>query len=651
MCNGKRWWFGSILFGAARFVTRASISAMLGAAAALATMNAGEVIGGGSTSGASFASALDLSLLDVAGVSHHLGVRPGRDALVIVFLSTDCPIANGYLPELNRVCGQFSSRVGRVDFFGVISDRETTLAAAIKHSADFKPEFPMLFDASGDLAAILRPTHVPEAFVFDRAGALVYRGRIDDSWVELGKRRSSATKHELREALEAAVAGKIVSVQSATPVGCLFEPKHGDARGKVTYTRDIAPILQANCVSCHRDGEVAPFALTAYRDAAKRADMLAQVVDSRLMPPWRPAPDFGHHLGVRRLTDSQIALFENWAEAGAPEGDQANLPQPPRFTDGWQLGEPDLVITAPEPFEVPAEGRDVFRCFVIPLPVDEDKLVAAVEFRPGNRRVVHHSLFFLDNRGEARKKDAADPGPGYSTFGGPGVLPSGSLGGWAPGQVPPVFQDGAGRMLRKGSDLILQMHYHPSGKAEIDQSTVGIHFVKQPSQKIIAPLMIIDRSLYIPAGACDHQMSGSYTLPADVTMIGVTPHMHLLGRQMKVAARLPDGTSEPLIWIKDWNFNWQDQYLLAQPIKLPKGTQLEVEAVYDNSAANPLNPNSPPKEVTWGEQTTDEMFICFFNVLVDDPDQLRTVITDNMRAAAMSRLKAGLPKLPALPKP
>jgi hypothetical protein len=300
-----------------------------------------------------------------------------------------------------------------------------------------------------------------------------------------------------------------------------------------------------------------------------------------------------------------------------------------------------------EPFEVPADGRDVFRNFVIPIDIEEDQLVSVAEFRPGNRRVVHHAIFYLDNTRVARKKDAADPGPGYASFGGPGFLPSGSIGGWAPGGTPQRLRDGMGRQLRKGSDLVLQIHYHPSGKVESDQSTVGIHFVKGGSRKIVVPITILDRGLYIPAGAERHTIAGAYTFPSDVTMVGVIPHMHLLGKESRVTATLPDGTQEPLIWIRDWNFNWQDQYHLAQPRRYPKGTRVDVEAVYYNSDNNPLNPNSPPKEVTWGEQTTDEMFVCFFLVSTDDPGDLLPLMIDNIRSMG-PRMRI---RRPARPEP
>jgi len=587
---------------------------------------------------------LELTILDTEGVPHALRPNHDRAALVVVFLGTECPIANGCIPELNRQFAELVEVDSHVAFFGVISDRSVTRAAAGRHATQFKIKFPVLFDASGELAEALKPTHTPEAFVIDRDGRLAYRGRIDDLYADLGKKRAGASRHDLAKALADVLAARPVATPRTEPVGCLYEPvREKNGLTAVTYTRNIAPIMQAHCVQCHRDNEIAPFPLVSYADVSKRARQLVRVTQSRLMPPWKPEPGFGHFLNERRLTERERALLAEWAKAGAPEGDLDNLPPPPKFAEGWQLGEPDLVVKIDEAFDVPAGGRDVFRNFVIPVELTEDKLVSVAEFRPGNRRVVHHALFYLDRSGTARKMDAADPGLGYGSFGGPGFIPSGSIGGWAPGGVPQPLRDGMGRRLQKGSDLVLQVHYHPSGKAELDQSAIGIHFVKQKSQKAVFPLTIIDRRLYLPAGAERHTMSGSYTLPFDITLVVVVPHMHLLGRESKATATLPDGTIEPLVWIKDWDFNWQDQYHLAKPRKFPKGTRFDYEAIYDNSDENPLNPNLPPREVTWGEETTDEMFLCFFLVTADRPEDQLPLMLDNLRVMGPGLKKPGKP--------
>jgi hypothetical protein len=348
--------------------------------------------------------------------------------------------------------------------------------------------------------------------------------------------------------------------------------------GEVTYCKDVAPILWKHCAGCHRPGEIGPFPLLTYRDAAKRAGDIVTVTQDRLMPPWKAEPGYGEFHDPRRLSDRDLALLDAWAAGGAPEGDPADLPPRPRFSEGWQLGEPDLVLRLPEPFTVRASGPDLYQCFVLPTGLDGDKAVAAVEFRPGNPRVVHHALFFLDRTGKARALDAADPAPGYGHFGGIGFLPSGALGGWAPGAIPRRLPEGMGRPLPKGSDLVLQVHYHPDGKPETDRSVVGLYFTKSPTTRFVMGLPLSRRDFAIPAGDPRYKVAVDFTLPADVRAVAITPHMHLLGREMKVTAVRPDGTVQPLIWIKDWDFNWQGSYQYHEPVSLPKGTRLEVEA-------------------------------------------------------------------------
>lgn len=397
---------------------------------------------------------------------------------------------------------------------------------------------------------------------------------------------------------------------------------------EVTFNKDIAPIVFQNCARCHRPGEVGPFSLLSYNDAAKRADFLAEVVASRRMPPWKPEPDFGHFMDALRLSDEQIQLFTRWAKTGAKEGRAEDLPPQPKFSDGWQLGEPDLVLKMAEPFTVPASGRDVYRCFVIPIDNADDKMIAAVEFRPGNSRVVHHAILYTDTTGAGRKRDELDKDQGYATFGGPGITPTGGLGGWAPGATPRFLPDGIARYLKKGSDLVLQLHYHPSGKAEPDQSSVGVYFSRKPVKQIVAGVAVRSRKLDIPAGESRHRVTAeTEPLPAAVDARGIFPHMHNVGREMKVFATLPDSDQTvPLIWIKDWDFNWQGAYQYAAPVRLPKGAVIHIESYYDNSDSNPRNPNHPPKAVHWGEQTNDEMCLCVVQVTADTIADLRAIV-------------------------
>jgi hypothetical protein len=271
----------------------------------------------------------------------------------------------------------------------------------------------------------------------------------------------------------------------------------------------------------------------------------------------------------------------------------------------------------PESFTVKAEGRDVYRCFVLPLNLAEDKFVEAVEFRPGNRKIVHHAIFFLDTTGKARELDEADPGLGYARMGGPGFAPTGSLGGWAPGYMPQRLPGGVARRIKKGSDLVVQTHYHPSGKEESDRSTIGIYFAKKDPKKLLMSIPSLVRDLDIPAGDASYVTRRETEVPLAGELIGITPHAHLLCKEIKVDATLPGGKPLPLIWIKDWDFNWQGEYQYAKPVSLPAGTKLALEFKYDNSADNPAQPSDPPRRVTWGEQTTDEMAIVFFQVLVD----------------------------------
>jgi len=581
--------------------------------------------------------AITFSLLDLGGTTHNLDQNDGKRFRAFVFVSPECPISNGYLKTLNDLHHKFSGK--SVELFGVVADPTVTRTQAAKHFSEYKAGFPILFDASGLLLRALKPTHVPEAFVLDRDGKVIYRGAIDNAWETIGRRRPKAEKEFLSDAVAAAISGKVPPVAETKPVGCLNEsPPKGDAKAKVTYTRDIAPIIQSRCLNCHRDGQVAPFALADYEQTAKRAKQIVRVTQDRIMPPWIPSPGHDKFVGERWMTDRELELFQTWADTGRAKGDDADLPPAPKFAEGWRLGQPDLIVKMAEPFTVPADGPDLLQNFVIPLDIAEDKLVAAVEFHPGNKRVDHHCVMFLDDSGTARKLDKATPEPGYPNFGGPGFLPSGALGGWSVGNTPRPLPNGMGRYLKKGSDLVVQMHYHPTGKVETDQSEIGLYFVKKPvaeslkePAKLVGSIWMANYEMDIAAGAKSYRRSSTYTLPKEVIMVGVVPHMHLLGKSMKVTATLPDKTVKTLIDIKNWNYNWQDEYYYERPFKLPAGTRLDVEAVFDNSADNPSNPSSPPKRVTWGDGTKDEMLFCFFLLSAEKTEDLIHVIFDNLK--------------------
>jgi mono/diheme cytochrome c family protein len=396
--------------------------------------------------------------------------------------------------------------------------------------------------------------------------------------------------------------------------------------GEVTFTKDVAPILFKHCASCHRPGEVGPFPLLTYRDAARRAKHLAEVAAERRMPPWLPEPGPHRFLDERRLSDAELAVLERWARTGARQGDPADLPAPPKFTDGWQLGPPDLIIKMPKPFTVPAEGADVYQAFVIPVPVDQLRWVKGFEFRPGNRKVVHHANLLLDATGKLRERAEKADGPGFRTNAGVEARQNatGALGGWRPGTTARFLADGFARGVRPGTDVVFNVHYHPSGKAEEDQSSLGLYFTDKPGQKrtfnislFVSPDAGNARLLDIPAGEKRHKVALTKIVPADAVVNFVTPHAHYLLKEMTLTATRPGGPPEPLLEIKNWDFNQQDVYYFAELVKLPKGTRLDLVGSYDNSAENLQNPSNPPQDVHWGERTTDEMFAVVLGIVPD----------------------------------
>ena len=410
-----------------------------------------------------------------------------------------------------------------------------------------------------------------------------------------------------------------------------------------TFTQDVAAIVFAHCAGCHRPGEVAPFPLLSYADAKRKGRMIKQVVDDRFMPPWHPEPGFGEFRNCLRLPDADVKTIDAWVDAGMPEGPKEALPALPKFPEGWQLGTPDLVVQMPKGFEVPAAGRDVYRNFVLPLSLPEDRWITAIEVRPSARAVLHHTLFFLDDNGEARRFDGQDGKPGYS---GMRLQRGQPFGGWAVGGMPEHLPDGLAILLPKGRDLILQSHFHPSGRKETEQTTLGFYFAKAPPRRTIVPIQLppffgITAGIDIPPGDPKWRLEDSFTLPCDVDAVTVGGHAHTLLHTLRMQARLPDGKVEPLLLIGNWDFDWQNRYTYASAVRLPKGSVLEVELVYDNSSDNPNNPNKPPKRVHWGPQTTDEMgSITLMVVPADERDLqvLQTAVNQKMLEKALSRV-------------
>jgi mono/diheme cytochrome c family protein len=562
-----------------------------------------------------------LSFRSLAGRRVNLAAPPSG-ATALVFYSTECPISNSYSPTLSTLAHAFPAK--SVKWLGVCVDPDLSDSDVEAHARDFGLMFTVVRDRRGSLARKLGAKVTPEAVVIDDQGRIRYHGRIDDQFAERRKRNLNPGGSELKDALAAVLAGKEVAAAQVDAVGCPL-PEVAAAGAIPTYCKDVAPILQKNCQECHRPGQVGPFALETFEQARKRASDIAAVVEDRVMPPWKAAPHVGLKFKDQRtLSEDQVATIVAWAQNDAPEGNPADLPPPANFPDDWQLGTPDLIVDIGTDFAVPASGEDIYRCFVVPSHQEKDHYVSAVEYRPGNRRVVHHILAFVDTSGKARERDTADPGPGYSCFGGPGEPIHGGLGGWAPGNLPRRLDDGLGRSLPRGSDIIIQVHYHPQGKPETDRSRIGIYFARKPVKQILHWGVVINPELELPPNKSHIEVKGAWEVPVDLIAYNVAPHMHLLGRDMKISVKFPDGRVQDIIKIDDWDFNWQYTYFFEKPLDVPKGSLFTLVAHYDNSASNPRNPNRDhPKLVKWGEATTDEMCIGFLGVTKKSQDLTR----------------------------
>ncbi len=447
----------------------------------------------------------------------------------------------------------------------------------------------------------------PQVFVFDREGTLAYRGAIDDNRYE-----NRVKERYLLAAVDSLLSNKPVAETSTKSLGCsvhLADPLEAET---VTYSQHVARILQDNCQSCHRDGQVAPFSLTNYEQARQWQEEIRAYSQKRLMPPWKAAPECGDFANDISLSTTEIALIARWVEEGAQPGNLDQTPPSPLYSDDWAYGEPDLIVEMPEEYVVGPEGEDDYRHFVIPYEYTKDRFVEAIDVRPGNRNTVHHVLVYVDISGKARDLDAEAPGPGYTRFGGLGFDPVSTLGGWAPGNAPIKRPPNTGAWLPKKSDIVMQVHYYRTGVEERDRTRVGIYFSKSPNPVRSRGGFVINTEFELPPGQKNYVVRGEHTIEHASYLYSVTPHMHLLGRTMEVTAHLPDGQELPLIRIDDWDFNWQTTYYYRKLKLLPAGTKLTMVATFDNSTANPHNPNDPPLPVRWGEKTTDEMCICFF---------------------------------------
>ncbi len=574
--------------------------------------------------------AANFTITDSAGKKWALHDQKAK-ATVVAFLSAECPMSNGYLPILADISTKYAKQ--GITVIGVFPDPEATAAQVTAHAKEYKIPFPVFTDAEQTSVAVLGPKVTPEVVVLDDKFVVRYRGRIDDGYAARLKQKPIVTRQDLAIALDELLAGKAVSMPETKAFGCAITvpaKKAFTSNTPVTFYKDVLPVLQAHCQGCHRDGQVGPFSLTTFKQATKWADTCLEEIRTKRMPPWKPAPN--PLLTIERsLPPDAAKVLERWVSHGMPEGDPQDAPAGVKFTDDWAFGEPDLVLEAPAETTIAATGPDIFRVLVFPTKLPEDKYVAAVEVKPGNPRVVHHTVEIIDTFGIARKLQAEaeakqkptdpDRGPGYGVNMGFGFLPdlNNALGGWAPGLLPKKLPDGMGQRLAKGADVCVHIHYHRTGKEEKDRTKIGLYFAKKPVTERFTWIPVTGLFWAIPPGEKEFKVESAWRLRDTVTVYRLLPHMHMLGKDIELTATPPDGKEQLLIRIPVWDYNWQEQYELKEPLKLPAGTVLRVRATYDNSADNPNNPNSPPKVVRLGEQTTNEMCIVALGVSAAGP--------------------------------
>jgi thiol-disulfide isomerase/thioredoxin len=539
----------------------------------------------------------NFTLTDTTGKPRSLDDFKDRKAVVVVFVGTECPINNAYVPRLIELAQTYEAK--GVQFLAINANRRDTPELVAEHARQNAIPFPVLKDDGNVVADRFGAQRTPEAFVLDAGRAIRYRGRIDDQF-GVGAKRTAPTRRDLAEALDEVLAGKPVSKPTTAVAGCFIARVHKPKpAGSVTYDKEVARILQKNCQECHRAGQIGPMPLVTYDDARDWSDTIKEVVRDGRMPPWLADPGHGKFANDRRLSGEEREALLAWIDQGCPRGDDKDLPPPPTFAADWRVGKPDAVYTMDREFTVPAKmpARGVpYQKFVVDPKFEEDVWVQAAEARPGNRAVVHHIIVYIIPP-EGRKK--TDDGIGQ-----------GLLVAYAPGDEPLRLAPGSAKKITKGSKLVFQMHYTPNGVEQTDRSSVGLIFAKGPPQYEVRTRAIAQQIFGIPAGAANHKVTSHATFDHDAVLLSLFPHMHLRGKSFEYRVVYPDGKSDVLLSVPHWDFNWQGTYRLEQPLKLPAGTRIECTAYYDNSAGNPNNPD-PTKAVAWGDQTWEEMMIGF----------------------------------------
>ena len=513
--------------------------------------------------------------IDLAGL-------PPREAFlrVVAFTSTTCPLSKIYRPRLDRLSALYAAR-------GVAFD---------------------LVDADGTdgrLAAALGARRTTDVFVLDGLGVLRYRGALDDQY-GIGYARKEPSRSYVVDAIEALLGGRPVPVPATEAPGCLIEtPSRPRTAGGPTFHRDVAPILLRRCAECHRPGEIGPFPLLDLADARSKAKTIRRSVEERRMPPWFADPAHGRWANDRTLPSRERETLLQWIDAGCPEGDPKEAPTRPAFGDGWAIGTPDDVWEIPAEVRIPAEGVIPYKYYTVRTRLKEDRWVRAIEVRPGARAVVHHVLVFVQYPRHRDGQPVLDGG-----------VRNGYFGIMVPGERPVEYPEGMGKLIPAGSQLIFQMHYTASGREAWDRTAIGVKYWSSPPAREVYTRGIANTGIKIPPGAAEHRETADWVFEHDARIIGFMPHTHVRGKSFRYEATYPDGRTRILLDLPRYDFNWQFFYPYREPLRVPKGTRIRATAVYDNSAANPANPDAT-KTVRFGEQTWDEMLIGYMDFVKD----------------------------------
>ena len=554
--------------------------------------------------------------VDTEGKIHHLGIENKKAyPVAIVFLEVGCVISQRMIPELNEIHKE--ALQNDVRLYGVISNSKATWKEAKKIKEEFGIQFPLLFDSNGDLANQINPTVVPESFVFDTEDHLKYHGLINDLFADIGKVNKNPKHNDLLDAIKAVSLGQEVQNPHQPAKGCIFQPWPKNLSG-VTYNKEIEPILRANCSNCHKPNDIGPFPLLTYNDVSRRGSMIEFVTRKKYMPIWKAEKGHGKFANEHTLSNYEIGLISEWVKSGMKEGKKEDLlPHSAPNENEWKLGKPDLVLEM-EPYDLPASGEDQYRVFVMKNKIPKGKVIRAIDFKPGDPSVVHHSTIFVDYTGKLSKYDKEDPEPGYDAFKKGGTMEFGSavpICGWAPGVGPYSYPDGVGFYVEHSARVAFENHYHLSGKATTDKSLVAIYYADKPVHKYITGSIIGTQKLQIPANTASFKKSIWTYVPADIELYDLTPHMHYIGKSVTVEVQLPNGTTKNLLKLNDWDLRWQSVYTLRNLTLIPKGSIIKADFEFDNSDDNPDNPYYPSQEIYWGWGSSDEMCEVYFSYI------------------------------------